>query len=266
MDRIINNSSIGYLHVVDYLNIQKGDVLVVASDITRLFYSEFEHSGVLPDINKLIDSFIEKVGVEGTLLFPIYSWAFCKGAPFDIRKSMGETGALGNAALKRGDFKRTKHPLYSFMVWGNYSDYLCNLDNVNSWGEGTVFDFLYKKSAKWLLFDVDLTQGYSYVHHIEQMAGAPYRYNKEFSSDYTDENGITSKRTYKMFVRDLEIDPQENFAPMEELLLRDGIAKRTIINEIGYIMVDVQKAYMPIYRDVKDNGSRNLFIFPHDNG
>lgn len=261
---ILNDSRIGYLQVSKCLDINKGDILVVASDITRLFYSEYEKNGELPNINKLIDTLKESVGIDGTVLFPIYSWEYCKGKPFDIRTSLGETGALGNAALRRKDFKRTKHPIYSFMVWGKYSNFLCSLENTNSWGEGTVFEFLYNNNAKWLLFDVDLTQGYSYVHHIEQMANAYYRYNKEFIASYTDENGKTTQKSYTMFVRDLEIDPQEDFSPMQKILLENGIAKHTIINDISYMIVDVKRSFQPIYDDVKYNGSKNLFVFPYD--
>lgn len=265
MDLIIEDSNIGYLQVLDHLDVKKGDLLVVASDVTRLFFSEFEKSGEFPDIDKLIDSFQRAVGEEGTLLFPMYNWDFCKGKPFDIRKTQGVTGALGNAALKRSDFKRVKHPLYSFMVWGKYANQLSEMENKNSWGVGSVFDFLYHENAKWLLFDVDITHGYSFIHHVEEMAEAPYRYYKDFTADYTDENGITTPRTYSMYVRDLALDPKENFEPMQEILLEKGIAKRTIINEIPYIVVDVYSSFDPIFQDVKYNRSRNIYTYPGQN-
>lgn len=261
MENSIENEDIRYYDVVKYLDINEGDLLVVASDVTRLFFAEFTQTGDMPDINKLIDSFKDKVGIKGTLLFPMYNWDFCKGVPFDIRTTPGKTGALGNAALKRSDFKRVKHPLYSFMVWGKHADYLANMTNIDSWGEGSVFDFLHHNEAKWLLFDVNVTYGYSFIHHVEQMGHAPYRYNKFFTAEYTNEEGVTDTRRYSMYVRNLDLNPIENFGPIEQELIQKGIAQKTIINDIPYTIVDVARSYEPILNDVVNNRSRKIYKY-----
>ena len=41
---------------------------------------------------------------------------------FDIEKSPSKTGTLGQLTLKRSDFSRTAHPIYSFSVFGKYKD------------------------------------------------------------------------------------------------------------------------------------------------
>ena len=108
---------ISYYKIIDELKeICRGDIVYVVSDILALSVKARENKERM-DLNRFIDSIIDKVGKEGTILIPTFNWDFCKGETFDIRKTVSRTGALGNAALKRPDFKRSKHPLYSFMIW-----------------------------------------------------------------------------------------------------------------------------------------------------
>ena len=65
---------------------------------------------------------------------------------FDYKKTPSNCGSLSNIALQRSDFKRTKHPIHSFAVFGKHKNYLCNLENKSSWGEDSPFKFLYKNS------------------------------------------------------------------------------------------------------------------------
>ena len=114
------------------LKIEKGDVVLLTSDITDLFL-QCQDNGEILDVNILLDHFKEAVGEEGTLLIPTYNWGFCQGKPFDYKKTPSKTGAIGNAALRRKDFIRTKHPIYSFAVWGKDADKLVAMDNIESW-------------------------------------------------------------------------------------------------------------------------------------
>ena len=66
-----------------------------------------------------LDAIIEKVGPEGTILIPCFNWDFCKGKKFNYLETPPQIGSLPKIAFKREDFKRTKHPIYSFLVWEN---------------------------------------------------------------------------------------------------------------------------------------------------
>ena len=111
--------------VLHGFSIGQGDILYVASDITKLMYHVSNvytiESG--KEYNEYMDGLVnllqETVGDDGTLLFPVFTWNFCRGKGFSVKKSKGEVGALNNWILKnRIDFRRTRHPMYSFMVWG----------------------------------------------------------------------------------------------------------------------------------------------------
>lgn len=265
MGTIIDNPEIGFSDIVKYLDIHRGDILMVSSDVTRLMFSEYHRIGAMPDLNVLIDSLKEAVGDDGTLIFPTYTWDFCKGLPYDICKSDCKVGTLSNAVLQRPDFRRTKHPLYSFAVWGKDADYLCSLENVESFGPGTPFEYFYERHAKNLLLDISLTQGYTFTHHCEQLGKASYRFFKKFTSLYIDEKGESSTRTYRMYVRKLALNPIEGFDQMEDEFLKNGIEQEVFINEIRYAIVDMYSSFDPIFDDIVNNRSRKLFKYKGQN-
>lgn len=258
---IINDSKISYSNVIDFLDIRRDDIVVVSSDITRLFYIEYERTGIIPNPNVLIDSIKEKVGRMGTVLFPVFNWDFCKGITFDYKKTKGKTGTLGNVALKRNDFRRTKHPIYSFMVSGYHQDFFCNLTNKNSFGKGSIFDYFSELNVKFMLVDITMDQGFTFVHHIEQLGQVPYRYHKEFTSQYVDELGETTERGYSMFVRDLEMNPIQNLDPIEYDFFEIGIMRKYLINDISYLIIKAKDALNPILDDIKNNRSKKIFKY-----
>ena len=105
--------------------LKKGDILCITSDIIPLVLNFRKHKETF-DPNKLIDAIIKKIGKGGTLLLPSFNWDFCKGKKYDYLKSPPQTGSLPSIVFKRKDFKRTKHPIYSFLVWGKDQKFLCH--------------------------------------------------------------------------------------------------------------------------------------------
>ena len=51
----------------------------------------------------------------------------------------------------------------------------------------------------------------------------PYRFHKEFTAQYTDANGVTSERTYAIFVRDLDKGVTTDVNSMSEILWEKGL-------------------------------------------
>ena len=101
------------------LEIGTGDLLTVSSDIKTLLFrmsTEYNIRGKSERnaaLNELTDTLQAAVGTEGTLLFPVFSWDWCRGKGFDLRTTKGEVGTLQNWVLEnRPDFLRTSHPMY----------------------------------------------------------------------------------------------------------------------------------------------------------
>lgn len=255
---------VNLVNIADYLKIEKGDIILFSTDIVNLLYKEFEATKKRPEINTFIDSLIDKVGPEGTLLFPTFNWDFCHGTPFDIKKTKGKTGSLGNSCLKRGDFKRTKHALYSFAVTGKLKDYLCSLDFVDSFGPDSIFAILDKMHAKQILVDVKMNQCFTFVHYVEEMVEPPitYRFIKNFTGEYVDEQGQSSIKTYSMLVRDLDLFISHCYDPLEKGLLEEKLAEKIIINDIPFIVFpDLHNIVDYIKDDIVNNRSRKFCTY-----
>jgi len=252
------SDNISYLKIPHLLGLQKGDVVLLSSDLRGILVSCLKN-GERFDGHKFLEEFLSVVGDTGTLLLPTYSWDFCHGKVFDYINTPSCTGSLSTLALKRDDFKRTRHPLYSFAVAGKYQDLLVSMDNKSSFGSDSPFSFMELTKAKNIIIDVNLTHSFTYVHYNEERAGInTYRFLKSFTSIYRDENGQESERTYTMLVRDLNDYYGTDFDPLEEEFKSKGIMTISVINGVTYRVVDLFKASAVILDDVRNNQSRKL--------
>lgn len=240
------------------LHLKKGDNVFVTSDVKQLLYNCIQNNDET-DLQVLIDGIIDIIGEEGTLVFPTFNWAFCKGVAYDHYKTPCKTGSLGKLALSRDDFRRTKHPIYSFAVWGKGQAEMCGMDNASSFGIDSPFTYLYEHHFKNLFIDKDLEHSFVFVHYVEQTVGpVSYRYLKDFTADYTGEDGVTRKATYSMNVRDLDLDVENVIYAYEPEFEEKGIMERFEINGLEYKIVDLYDCFPIIAEDIRHNRSRRL--------
>lgn len=241
-----------------YLPIDRGDSVLVASDVTYLCWLAYRE-GKIFDLDRLIDCLQEKLGAEGTLLFPTYNWKFCKGIPFDYRKTKSEVGSLSQVALNRKDFTRTRHALYSFAVWGKDRDLLVAKNDSNSFAGDTPFDYFYHNGSKMIILNA--TFCFTFMHYVEETIGVDYRFCKEFHGEYIDVDGIRSERMYSMYVRYLDDRIVELHPDMDRWCLEEG-AFHDVPNPFMPMWVSCfQEAYGVLARDIKENHSSHMVSF-----
>lgn len=247
--------------LASHFRLNKGDNVFVTSDVKALLYDCINHEDET-DIQIIIDGIIDIIGPEGTLVFPTFNWAFCKGEPYDHYKTPCKTGSLGKEALKRDDFKRTKHPIYSFAVWGKGQEEMCALDNHSSFGIDSPFTYMMEHNFRNLFIDKDLQHSFVFVHYVEETVGpVSYRYLKDFTADYTDDKGRTRKATYSMNVRDLDLDVENVIYAYEPEFIEKGVMQRFYINDLEYKIIELKGAFPIIAEDVRHNRSRKLCTF-----
>lgn len=246
---------VDYRKVFNYLDINRGDILYLSSDITRLALHAAA-DGERFDIDAFIDGILDKLGDEGTLMIAAFNWDFCKGKTFDYLNSSCQTGALGTAALKRKDFRRTKHPIYSFAVCGKDAEALYSLENKDSFGPDSPFAYMYRNKAKSLSIDVFYNYCYTFCLYPAQEAKVSYRFVKNFNAGYIDEKRREENRTYSMFVKYLELDVKFDSTALYNDMKNTGIAKETRIDGTVYSLIDIFGSYSMIYDDCVNNRSR----------
>lgn len=238
-----------YSEFLNAAGIQKGDVLDVASDLLSVML-RFRERHEKFDADQLLDALQNAVGENGTILIRTFNWDFCHGTPFHYKTTPSQVGALGNAALKRADFRRTKHAIYSWCVWGKDQEYLTGIDPEDSFGDGSIFSILEEKNAKQLIIGNTRGLPTTGLHRAEQRARIPVRFVKRFTGQYIDENGVCSEKTYSMFVRDLDYDfPHHDDLVVKKLLEKGALVQRQY-DGINMAVIDLRRSSEGYYQDI----------------
>ena len=245
--------------------VSKGDMVYVASDVTGLLDDARRQLGIrMTERDAYLDIFINAlqtlVTESGTLLFPVFTWGFCKGKPFDVHHTRCQVGALNNWVLMhRREFQRTRHPIYSFLVWGRRAADLLALENHDAFGMDSPFAYLHRHRGKMVLFDVNLQRGFTFMHYVEESVCVPYRYFKAFKGIYVDTDGHADERIYTMYVRDLSIRSQEYLR--DAFPEENGVLKRTSWHDLKLGVIDLAGAYLLYHDDLLLHGGCECYHF-----
>ena len=239
---------------------------MLVSDMTQLLLS-YREKKLNFDISLFIDILLDKIGNNGTLLIPTYNFDFCKGLTFDYRKTPTLAGSIGRVALKRKDFKRTVNPIHSFAVAGKDQNILCNLKHSSSFGDDSPFFYMHQKNTKYLSISLDFTNlGFTPAHYVEEKVGVSYRYFKNFSGDYIDENRNKKKVNYKFYVRNVsKIDTTGIKKNAGKILSNIKAYKKFFLHNELFGVVDLKKALDFFISDMKNNIETERLIYPINN-
>lgn len=203
------------------VGICEGDCLLLHANSLRAMV-QLRRASLPATPEMVLTSFLEAVGPEGTLLFPLFNFDFTRGVAFDIRHTPSQMGGLSEAARVHPAAVRTGHPLYSFAVIGKHSCRFAGLDNRSGYGADSPFALVRELNGKIGLLDVADQGAMTFYHHIEEMMAVDYRYMKTFLGDYIDAQGVSSTREYCLYVRDLARGVQTWVEPCGHWLAAEG--------------------------------------------
>lgn len=252
-----------YFNILKKLNIKKGDLIYLSSGLYRLMWV-CKKKGEQFDANLFLETLHEIVSNEGTILIPTYNFDFSNKGYYDIRKTKSNVGYLGNVALERDDYTRTRHPMHSFAVWGSRREEICSLDNRNSFSDDSPFAYLLNNNGKEIGIGVDYKEGFTFVHYVEVQAKVPYRLNKQFIGTYVDINGVQSIETYDYAARDSRVKLKLKLDGLTALLESNGAGRRYMIDGINCYEINFSDCYQVLFEDMKNNKCANIFDFSLD--
>lgn len=242
-----------YQGLINSIGIKKGDCIDIISDMRYLMLlaraDKEKFSG--PEFIKALQN---AIGEEGTLLLRMFNWDFCKGVPFDVKNTKSKVGALANYALDLPGFKRTRHAIYNWMVWGKYRDEICSLDDDNAFGEKSVFAWQYDHESYLIRFGDTEYDGRTYFHYVENKVSVPYRYAKNFVGDYIEEDGTVHQAIYSMLVHDMSDSRGSHPRNMNDLFLSEGAMERACYKDMI-----VEKDYIKAQCDIMEKDLREFF-------
>ena len=249
---------IPFCSLPSFVGIEAGETVLLASDLTRLAMTAMRQGDRFnPD--KLIDCFLEILGKEGTLILPAFNFNFTGGETFDRERSLPITGALAETALKRNDFKRTRHPLHSFLVSGRYAVELAKMNNDSSFGEDSPFAFFKDKNAVMLMIGTTVNQAFTFVHYVEELEKVKYRYYRKVQVKYITTAEDPEWREYRIYAK--KQGWTMNLSRLENIFRDKGILTDKEFNGIRCSIVRLGDAFPIIRDDILLNGAANISHF-----
>lgn len=169
------------------------------------------------------------LGPDATLVVPTFNFGFCRGEVFDRQRTPSKgMGSFSEYLRQRPTALRSSHPIQSVAAEGPLAADLTGRDTAGAFEPGSTFDALIDYGAHLLLIGCGV-EPISLIHWAEERVGVPYRYWKEFTSSYRDRSSEQSKRTYRMYARDLELNPHVRLNPVARALNRAGQLQRAAL-------------------------------------
>lgn len=157
------------------------------------------------------------IGPEGTLVVPTFNFGFARGERYDPDHTPSkDMGAFSEYVRQRPGALRTSHPMQSIAALGCHAADLAGRDTSGAFDPGSAFERMLELGFKLLLLGAD-SSAISMFHYSERRANVPYRYWKDFTGEVLTPDGWQT-RTYRMFVRDLDLNPSLTLKPVVEYM------------------------------------------------
>ena len=154
------------------LGLHRGDTVLIHAAYSTLEPVEGGPLGVL-------DTLLDVIGPDGTLIVPTFTLDFCQTGLFDL-SAPSPLGIITEMARTDPRFTRTLHPIYSFAIAGRLRGASAAVCSFTAAGADSLFAWLAPLDAIQLLLGVPWSAT-TYFHHAEEVCGAPYRFAKMFS-------------------------------------------------------------------------------------
>jgi aminoglycoside 3-N-acetyltransferase len=219
MDDLSQAQLVGYL---EELGLVAGDGLLVHSALQFLGRPQDGLSTYLNAIQQVI-------GPGGTITVPTFNFDFAIERRYDPWQTPSkDMGAFSEYIRQQPGALRTSHPMQSLAVLGYFAHDLANRDTPSAFDPGSAFARMVELDFKLLLLGADVS-AVSIFHYSEQRFQVPYRYWKEFHGQVRTDQGWQD-RTYRMYVRDRQINPVLTAGPVQELLEERGQWRSVSLN------------------------------------
>lgn len=211
-------------------------------------------------VKAMILSLKRRIGAEGTLCIPAYSFSGYNKEVYDPTNSRCIVGQLGETARKMRGFRRTFHPVYSHAVWGRHSKLLLSQNPHSSFGDDSFFELFSKiKNARVLFLGTTLSTA-TIVHRYDQHCAAKGRFLKNFTAKCL-VDGKVSEMHFDSFVKNYEYyNGRLNcLAPLEVLADDLGIIQRERFASDWFHMIS-EKYLREIYSMFLVNGMNDYLM------
>lgn len=247
-------SNFEILNKLRYLKLPESDLVYIHSDMN------FGYPNSRLKKNEILECLLEifiKLNIK-TLIFPAYTFSFCRNEKFNYEKSETKMGILNEYIRKRFKHNRSIDPLLSNVLIGKRK-YLIQNIGKDSVGFNSTFDLIAKSNLKinFLFFGSELNKCFTFMHYLEYIEKVNYRYQKKFSGIIEFKNK-SYKDIYKLFVRYSGIEPNQGSMIYENYMKKKKILAKINVGSSFISCVDKNDAINCYLEFLKKN--QNFFI------
>jgi aminoglycoside 3-N-acetyltransferase len=214
------------ISALETIGLKKGDGVMVHSALQFLGIPE----GGMGLYYEALCTVLDIGSGTGTLVVPAFNFGFASGQVFDQASTPAEEmGVFPEYVRQQPGVLRSPHPMQSVAAVGNFAADLTGRDTSSAFDPGSAFDRMLALDFKLLLLGADV-RFTSMIHYAEQKMKVPYRYWKDFTGEVRLTGLPAQIRTYRMFARDLTIDPEVSSAPVRQVLEERALWKSVQLN------------------------------------
>lgn len=234
-----------FVNILKKFNCKKDDIVLIHSDVSLL--NGISWIEKCKNLESLIESYFSK---NSTILFPAFTYSFCKTGIFNSKKSPSEVGIFDEYIRNKTGFNRTDHPIFSFSCKGKHEEIFLNNSN-SSTGNGSVFEKLYVLDAKILFLGCRFINSNTFLHFIEQKNTIPYRYSKTFFP-----RNKMKYSNYEYYVRAKEkyfFYKYGKSTKIEKDLIAKKILKRTFVDKFEISVCSTRDIFNFVSKKIKND-------------
>ena len=130
--------------ILKKLGIEKNDDLMIHGDAGIIYQYDINKKKGFNLLFKTIEKYI---GKKGTILIPFFTYSFCEKKRFYKNSYKSELGIFTKMFTEKKNFKRTNHPIFSFLIKGKNLNYYNNAKLNICFGKNSIFDLFHKKNG-----------------------------------------------------------------------------------------------------------------------
>ncbi len=197
--------------------LKKNDNILLHASFKRTF-NELKKKKYNVSPSDILESFIDLVSPNGTLIIPTFNFDFNDGIDYSYFETKSQMGIVSEIARNHPLAKRTLNPVYSFAVFGKNSNLFDGMDNESWYSKDSPFGLIHNLNFKICIVDLNDRNSMTFAHYCEEYFQVPWRFYKKFTGKYTDKKKITITKTYKGYVKKLDEGIQTTLNPAGELL------------------------------------------------
>jgi len=208
--------------LLDNLGVKKNDTVMIHSALYTLGYIQNGIDGFYKALRK-------KIGKDGTIIVPTFTYSFRRNQIFDVRKTKvpNEIGVFSEFLRNRKGIVRSIDPLFSMAAEGPKAEYLMRRESIHSFGENSIYKKIFKENTLILGFGINYSTGFAAFMHLEKLADVDYRYNLELKGISIDNDGNKYNDKAIHFARNEKLYPngKTNREPIGHKMEDEGISK-----------------------------------------